>query len=82
VVFAQHNLVTDRSFNEFNAILCRNVLIYFGRPLQEHVHRLLYGSLGRLGFLGLGSKETVQFTPFERSYQALDPVHKIYRKVG
>ncbi len=82
VVFAQHNLVTDRSFNEFNAILCRNVLIYFSRPLQERVHRLLYGSLGRLGFLGLGSKETVQFTPFERSYQAFDAVHKIYRKVA
>jgi chemotaxis protein methyltransferase CheR len=82
VVFAQHNLVTDRSFNEFNVILCRNVLIYFGRPLQERVHRLLYESLGRLGFFGLGSKETVQFTPFERSYQALDPIHKIYRKVG
>jgi chemotaxis protein methyltransferase CheR len=82
VVFAQHNLVTDRSFNEFNAILCRNTLIYFSRSLQERVHRLLYESLGRLGFLGLGSKETVQFTPFERSYQALDRVHKIYRKVG
>jgi len=82
VVFAQHNLVTDRSFNEFNAILCRNVLIYFSRPLQERVHRLLYESLGRLGFLGLGSKETVQFTPFERSYQAFDPIHKLYRKVG
>jgi chemotaxis protein methyltransferase CheR len=82
VVFAQHNLVTDRSFNEFNAILCRNVLIYFNRPLQERVHRLLYESLGRLGFLGLGSKETVQFTPFERSYQTIDAVHKIYRRVG
>ena len=82
VVFAQHNLVTDRSFNEFHAILCRNVLIYFSRPLQERVHRLLYESLGRLGFLGLGSKETVQFTPYERRYQAFDPIHKLYRKVG
>jgi chemotaxis protein methyltransferase CheR len=82
VVFAQHNLVTDRSFNEFNAILCRNVLIYFNRSLQERVHHLLYESLGRLAFLALGSKETVQFTPFERSYQVIDPVHKIYRKVG
>ena len=82
VVFAQHNLVTDQSFNEFNAILCRNVLIYFGRPLQERVHRLLYESLGRLGFLGLGSKETVQFTPFESRYQVFDPVHKLYRKVA
>jgi chemotaxis protein methyltransferase CheR len=82
VIFAQHNLVTDRSFNEFNVILCRNVLIYFSRPLQERVHRLLYESLGRLGFLGLGSKETVQFTPYERRYHAFDPVHKLYRKVG
>jgi chemotaxis protein methyltransferase CheR len=82
MVFAQHNLVTDRSFNEFNAILCRNVIIYFRRPLQERVHLLLYESLGRLGFLGLGSKETVQFTPFERNYEAFDPVHKLYRKVG
>ena len=82
IVFAQHNLVTDRSFNEFNVILCRNVLIYFNRPLQERVHRLLYESLGRLAFLGLGSKETVQFTPFERSYQVIDPVHKLYRKVA
>jgi chemotaxis protein methyltransferase CheR len=82
VVFAQHNLVTDRSFNEFHAILCRNVLIYFSRPLQERVHRLLYESLGRLAFLALGSKETVQFTPFEGSYQAVDAVHKIYRKVA
>ena len=82
VVFAQHNLVTDHSFNEFNAILCRNVLIYFSRPLQERVHRLLYESLGRLGFLGLGSKETVQFTPFERRYQTVDAANKLYRKVG
>ena len=82
VVFAQHNLVTDGSFNEFNVILCRNVLIYFNRGLQERVHRLLYESLGRLGFLGLGSKETVQFTPFERSYQVLDAPHKLYRQVG
>lgn len=82
VVFAQHNLVTDRSFNEFNAILSRNVLIYFNRSLQERVHRLLYESLGRLAFLGLGSKETVQFTPFERMYQVVDPIHKIYRKIG
>ena len=65
--FAQHNLVTDGSFNEFHLILCRNVIIYFNRPLQERVHRLLYESLVRFGFLGLGSKETVRFTPHERS---------------
>ena len=46
------------------------------------MHGLLYESLGRLGFLGLGSKETVQFTPFERRYQTVDAVNKLYRKVG
>ena len=61
--FAQHNLATDGSFNEFHLIVCRNVLIYFNRALQERVHRLLYQSLIRFGFLGLGSKETVRFTP-------------------
>ena len=45
VVFAQHNLVSDRSFNEFNVIICRNVMIYFDRTLQDRVHRLFYESL-------------------------------------
>ena len=80
VVFAQHNLVTDQSFNEFNVVLCRNVLIYFNRPLQEHVHRLLYASLGRLGFLGLGARENLRFTPHEKQYQ--DIGERIYRKVA
>jgi chemotaxis protein methyltransferase CheR len=80
VVFAQHNLATDGSFNEFHLIMCRNVLIYFNRSLQERVHRLLYGSLIRFGFLGLGSKETVRFTPHEAHYQELP--ERLYRKVA
>jgi chemotaxis protein methyltransferase CheR len=56
VVFAQHNLVTDRSFNEFHVIMCRNVMIYFDRELQVHVHDLLYESLAPFGVLGLGSR--------------------------
>src|SRR6266568_2055463 len=86
--FSEYYAVRDRRV-VFHRRLRRNVVfaqhnlvIYFSRPLQERVHRLLYESLGRLGFLGLGSKETVQFTPFERSYQAFDAVHKIYRKVA
>jgi chemotaxis protein methyltransferase CheR len=80
VVFAQHNLVTDRSFNEFNVVFCRNVLIYFNRDLQDRVHRLLYQSLARFGFLALGAKETVQFSPYERAYQDLG--ERVYRKVA
>src|SRR5437867_11003942 len=60
LVFSQHNLVSDRSFNEFNLILCRNVLIYFDRTLQERVHDLFYESLGVLGALALGPKETLR----------------------
>src|SRR3712207_27446 len=59
VVFAQHNLASDRSFNEFNLILCRNVMIYFGRDLQRHVHELFLDSLAPLGLLGLGRKEAI-----------------------
>src|SRR4051794_2698844 len=51
VVFAQHNLVTDRSFNEFHVIMCRNVMIYFDRELQARVHHLFYDSLTPFGVL-------------------------------
>lgn len=81
IVFARHNLAIDRSFNEFNVILCRNVLIYFRKPLQQRVHRLLYESLGRFGILGLGSHETVQFTAHESDYEPLATGWKLYRRV-
>jgi len=82
VVFAQHNLASDRSFNEFNVVLCRNVLIYFGRDLQRRVHQLFYDSLARFGVLGLGQKETLRFTDLEDCYEELDPREKIYRRVA
>lgn len=81
IVFAQHNLVTDASFNEFNVIWCRNVLIYFERDLQTRVHALLDASLMRSGFLGLGDRESLAFTPLAAHYEALDPREKLYRKV-
>jgi chemotaxis protein methyltransferase CheR len=81
VVFAQHNLVTDSSFNEFHVILCRNVLIYFNDALTSRVHRLLYESLAPSGFLGLGSQESIRFTPHEDRYEEFDRVERIYRRV-
>lgn len=82
MVFAQHNLATDQSFNEFNVIFCRNVLIYFNNTLQAHVHELLYESLAPFGILGLGDKETIAFTPREQSYVQLADGEKLYRKQG
>jgi chemotaxis protein methyltransferase CheR len=82
VVFSQHNLVTDGSFAEFNVIVCRNVMIYFDRTLQNRVHRLFYESLSRFGVLALGNKETLRFTEFEDRYEVLDAREKIFRRTG
>jgi chemotaxis protein methyltransferase CheR len=82
VVWAPHNLVQDRSFNTFNLILCRNVMIYFDRALQTRVHELFYDSLERLGILALGHKESIRFTGLEDRYAELDAAEKLYRKVG
>jgi chemotaxis protein methyltransferase CheR len=82
VVFAQHNLVSDGSFNEFNVIVCRNVMIYFDRTLQDRVHRLFYESLMTFGVLGLGHKESVRFSPHAGHFEELDPNEKLYRKVA
>ncbi|MEW6732289.1 MAG: protein-glutamate O-methyltransferase CheR [Acidobacteriota bacterium] len=81
VVFSQHNLVTDGSFNEFNLIFCRNVMIYFNDTLQNRVHQLLYTSLRRLGILALGIKETLKCTPFENNFEEIDGANKIYRRI-
>ena len=63
-------------------MLCRNVLIYFGRDLQRRVHRLFYDSLARFGVLGLGQKETLRFTDLEDRYEELDAREKLYRRVA
>jgi chemotaxis protein methyltransferase CheR len=81
LVFAQHDLVSDRSFNEFHLILCRNVLIYFDPTLQEHVQDLLYQSLGLLGILALGPRETLRSLRHEQCYEALDAGQKLYRRM-
>ena len=81
IVFAQHNLVSDRSFNEFNLIVCRNVMIYFDGTLQHRVHELFYESLVRLGVLALGQRESIGLSPFEDRFEVLDPHERIYRKV-
>jgi chemotaxis protein methyltransferase CheR len=82
VVFAQHNLVGDASFNEFHVILCRNVMIYFNSELQANVHHLLYESLVMFGILGLGAKETLKFSPHETAYEEIDKTAKLFRRVA
>jgi len=82
VVFAQHNLASDSSFNEFQVILCRNVMIYFNSQLQAHVHHLLHQSLVMFGVLGMGAKETLKFSPHEHEYEEIDHASRLYRRIA
>jgi chemotaxis protein methyltransferase CheR len=81
ITFSEHNLATDGSFNEFQVILCRNVMIYFNKDLQARVHNLLYDSLTMFGVFGLGNKESLKFTPRAAFYEHLNDKDKLYRKV-
>ena len=81
LVFAQHNLVSDADFNEFHLIVCRNVMIYFDRSLQDKVIGLMHRSLIRFGVLALGQKESLRFTTHAGDFEELDPKEKIYRRI-
>ncbi|GMT44804.1 MAG: chemotaxis protein R [bacterium] len=80
IVFAEHNLVTDGVFAEVNMIVCRNVLIYFNRDLQNSVLKLLHKSLITGGFLALGTKESLLFSNEEKKYKTIDAKQKIFKK--
>jgi len=82
IVFAQHNLVSDGAFNTFHLVVCRNVMIYFGKSLQDRVNELFYESLETFGVMALGHKESVKFSPHEDSYEVMDTAERLYRKVG
>lgn len=80
IVFAEHNLVTDHVFAEVNLIICRNVLIYFNKQLQNRVVKLFTESLVKGGYLGLGSKENLMFTEVFDAFEVVDSKEKIYQK--
>ncbi len=80
ITFANHNLAVDRSFGEMNVILCRNVLIYFNKNLQNQVLKLFRDSLCHKGYLCLGSKETLRFTEVENDFEVVDEKYRIYQR--
>jgi chemotaxis protein methyltransferase CheR len=80
VTFAEHNLATDAAFGEMHLVICRNVLIYFSRPLQDRVFSLFDTSLLSGGFLALGSKETIAFASIAPRYEQVEETLKVYRK--
>lgn len=80
IVWANHNLVTDSVFAEVHLILCRNVLIYFDKNLQNKVQTLFYNSLINGGILCLGSKESLRFTDVFDEYVEMDKKQRIFKK--
>lgn len=80
VVFSLHNLASDGSFNEFQLVCCRNVMIYFDSVLQNRVIELFDQSLARAGHLALGRRETLRFSPLSDRFAELDGGVRIYRK--
>lgn len=82
IVLATHNLVSDSSFNEFQLILCRNVLIYFDKILQDRVLQLFYDSLEILGYLALGSKESITFAAVGGKFKQHPTKDKIWKKIS
>ena len=82
IVFSNHNLVTDSVFGEMDLIMCRNVLIYFNRELQDRVFRLFMDSLRPGGFLCLGSKETVRFSSLSENFENVIEKERVYRRIA
>jgi chemotaxis protein methyltransferase CheR len=82
MVFSDHNLVADKVFTEAHLILCRNVLIYFNKALQNRVLNLFADTLRFNGYLALGSKENLRFSSVAHRFDTVESKHKIYRKQG
>jgi chemotaxis protein methyltransferase CheR len=80
IVFADHNLATESVFGEMQMIVCRNVLIYFNRKLQERALSIFKESLCKGGFLCLGTKESLQFSSLADDFETVAASQKIYRK--
>lgn len=80
ILFADHSLATDSVFSEVHFVSCRNVLIYFNRPLQDRAVGLFRDSLVRHGYLGIGPRETLQFGAHAEAFELVAPEARIYRR--
>lgn len=82
IIFAQHNLATDGSFNEFNLIICKNVLSTLDEAVRKRVHGLIHQSLAMFGYLALGGRESPETDADPSWYREVDAKYRLYRKVG
>ena len=80
--FSRHNLATDGSFNECNAVFCRNPIKFYDLKTQERAHTIIYESLILFGILGLTQGETLEHAPTAQRYEELDQECNLYRKIA
>lgn len=80
IVFSDHSLATDNVFAEVQVVTCRNVLIYFDRELQTRAFELFRNTLCRRGFLGLGSRETLQFSSHASAFTEVSRQDRWYQR--
>lgn len=81
IVFADHSLATDSVFSEMHFVSCRNVLIYFDRELQNRAIKLFYDSLVHRGYLGIGPKENIRFTPLAHAFSEIVSGERLYQRI-
>ncbi|MGV3571675.1 MAG: CheR family methyltransferase [Ramlibacter sp.] len=82
ITFADHSLATDSVFSETQLVSCRNVLIYFNRKLQDRALGLFHESLSHRGYLGIGTKETLDFSGYADRFEVVSRPQRIYRKAA
>jgi two-component system, chemotaxis family, CheB/CheR fusion protein len=78
VLFAHHNMIRDPPFSHLDLVICRNVLIYLNRAVQQHLIETFHFALRPGGYLFLGASETPEsradlFAPIDKGahlYQA------------
>ena len=78
MIFARQDLTRDPPFSRLDLIICRNVLIYLGPPLQKKLMSVFHYALKPTGFLMLGASETIG--PHSDLFALADKRHKVYKK--
>ncbi|WP_175991205.1 protein-glutamate O-methyltransferase CheR [Bacillus sp. Marseille-Q1617] len=78
VTFKQQNLLADRFDQDFDLIVCRNVLIYFTEEAKDILYKKFNASLKTGGVFFVGSTEQI-FNPGQYGFQSEDTF--FYKKV-
>ena len=79
VSFERHDVVSSFPKHGMDIILCRNLLIYFQKALQEKVLQNLHHTLNPEGFLILGKTESLPYQ-MKDCFKAVDLQERVYRK--